>query len=91
MSPTPTQNPQYFKRKIDTILDKVDKLEGQTEFTERDVAIAADLVQQYIDVLGEMERTHISYDDSITVNVSDKTLKFATTEMFVNWLDGVMR
>ena len=90
MSPTPTQNPQYFKRKIDTILDKVDKLEGQTEFTERDVAIAADLVQQYIDVLAEMERTHIEYDNSIIVNVSDGTLKFATPEMFANWLDGAM-
>ena len=86
MSPTPTKNPQYFKRKIDTIYEKVEALEGQETFTERDVAISADLVQQYIDVLAEMERTRIKYDDSVIVNVSDKTMKFATLDMFANWL-----
>ena len=90
MSPIQARNPEYFKTKIDNILNRIDIIENQTEFTERDVFISADLVQQYIDVLQEMERTHIVYDMSIAVKVSDRVLSFATPDMFANWLEGVM-
>lgn len=52
---TPTKNPQYFFKKIDKIARQATELGEKTEFTERDVALAVELNQQYYDTLQEME------------------------------------
>ena len=90
MSPTPTHKPAYFKKKFKKIMSKVDALERQTEFTERDVAISADLCQQYSDVLQEMLDSKIELDTTVTAKVGNKLLRFENDGQMTDWLAGVL-
>lgn len=89
---TQQKSPEYYKAKIDAIMAKVDGLESQETFTARDVAIAADLCQQYSDVLLEMETKGIKNSPLVIEPRVDGTLlRFTNYEQFANWLAREMK
>lgn len=57
MSPTQTRNPKYYADKLEKIREAARELERKVDeglITARDRHLAAELVQQHIDVLDEM-------------------------------------
>lgn len=57
--------------------------------TERDVAEAQELVNQYIDELEHLEGTAKPVDE-IVIAVDGKTMRFANQDDFADWLAGAL-
>ena len=71
-------------------MGQVDKVVSQPDHDSRDVAVIADLGQQYSDVLGEMIEADILLDTTVTAKVGDKLITFEDTEDFTTWLAEAM-
>jgi len=85
-----TQKPSYFKEKVDTVKDKMSALLEQDYFTDRDVAVANELLQQQIDIYKEMENSTLIFEKGVTAQVGDTLLKFDNADKMTDWLAGVL-
>jgi hypothetical protein len=56
----------------------------------RELAQAVEYHQQYIGILEEMERAPLNVDQSVTVEVNERCVKFTDIDKLANWLAEVM-
>ena len=65
-------------------------LANDPPMTARDLALAIELNQQYVDILSEMEDMPMSTDESVTVEVNEKPIRFTDIDKLADWLAEVM-
>ena len=87
-SQTPTRSPQYFRDRILSLSREADKLCKKEVFTRRDLAVATELLQRYIETLEEIEESDISIDLCVVVDVVDydKTFQFPNIDKAAEWI-----
>ena len=54
--------------------------------TERDVAMAAELGQKYVDMLTELETADLEIDQAVTVQTDGVTIRFPDIERVASWI-----
>lgn len=86
--PTPSRNPQYYAAQLKSIAIEARKLETIEEMTWRDVAVAADLWQRYIDIMEEIENTvEVVGDESVVVGIGTVNLKLKSVGQIAEWIN----
>jgi hypothetical protein len=56
----------------------------------RELAQAVEYHQQYIGILEEMERAPLNMDQSVTVELNERRVKFTDIDKLANWLAEAM-
>lgn len=63
-------------------------VKSEDDFTVRDIAVACELWQRYIDLLDEMiETIEIKDDETVVVKVQSAVLKLPSVEQLAEWIN----
>lgn len=86
-SQTPIKNPPYFAAKLAVIYESVHNLLEKEDFGERDLYVAMELAQRYIEILDEIiEDIHIQ-PQPFDIQFKNHTIRFPGVEEFSSWLE----
>lgn len=88
-SRTRTANPQFIRERVSEIAKQATDLCQQNEFTERDLARAVELNQQYVDLLEEIERAPVVVSASVIVGVAGSHIKFDGIDKVAEWITSL--
>ena len=79
-----------YRTRIQKIASDLVKVSGIENPTDRDVALALDLLQQQHDVLEEMEDADFEFEKGVLIKVNGKAIKFESADDFASFAAGVM-
>lgn len=71
---------------FDQIGQEANQLLSKEEFTERDVYVADELAQRYIELLEELESSPLLITSEIVVKTDGQSIKFPSIEEVSSWL-----
>lgn len=86
-SQTPIKNPQYFAKRLEPIYEAAHRLVTKEDFDEKDLYVAMELFQRYIDILDDItENIHIQVQP-LDIQFKGHTIRFPSEEEFSSWLE----
>lgn len=86
VSRTRLEDPKEFAQLFDKIGQEANQLLSKTEFTERDVYVACDLSQRYIELLDILESIPLCVENNVVVKTDGQSIKFPNIEAVSSWL-----
>jgi hypothetical protein len=87
-SQTLIKNPQYFASKLETVYEEAHVIITKDDFGERDLYVAMELFQRYIDILDDItENIHIQPFQPLDIQFKNHTIRFPSEEEFSSWLE----
>lgn len=87
--PTSKTQPQDYAKQLNDLRTQTANLEQQVrsrDATARDLAIAVEINQKYIDILDELLDAEFPTDTSVTVAVDEQNVRFKDANGFTEWL-----
>lgn len=88
-SQTRSKSPTYFAKSLRLLSRQAMALCSQDSFCERDVFVAMELNQKYIDLLDEMENfpaDSVNFSADVVVCTENTAIKFPNIEAVSTWL-----
>jgi hypothetical protein len=87
-SQTPIKNPQYFAASLEPVYIWAHYLYEKEDFDEKDLYVAMEVFQRYIDILDELiENIHIEPIQPLDIQFKSHTIRFPGEEEFSSWLE----
>lgn len=83
---TPIKDPPYFAGKLEAIYTAAHDLCVKDDFGERDLYVAMELVQRYIEILDDIIANVHVQPTTLDIQFQDHTIRFSSMEEFSSWL-----
>lgn len=81
-----TRTASHYREQFSRLSEQVAALCNQTEFTDRDLAVAIELNQRYAELLEELEHAPIEIPAGVLVQVSGKSIQFGSIDQVSAWI-----